>query len=273
MVSNVELQQQIKSLATTVGNIATSIEGLKQSVEERLTSVESKINTVVKANEVLKQTVDENNASSTQAIERLTMRMAVLEEKVRNYESLPDKVIDLQEKLEDRTNRQLRETLVFRNIPETSPEENYAQTKELLAKHISEHTDIPLEEIKQQIKRAHREAPKRNDDGKNTRKGKRHIFAAFHSWELCQSILEKFRLKSIKDSTFNFYADQKYGTLTTRRRNLALGIRKDLKASGKITAGYLQFPAKLLVNYNGDVNVFGKKIYVVYKDYSKHEIE
>ena len=66
---------------------------------------------------------------------------------------MPNKVSLLTEQLEDRTNRQLRETLVFRNIPEGNDEHSYNDTKEVLVTVISSHcTDITFEEALRQIK-------------------------------------------------------------------------------------------------------------------------
>ena len=172
----------------------------------------------------LSKQIDESKLESDAIIERLSSRIAVLEGKIHSLESLPAKVTDLTERVEERTNRQLRETLVFRNFPESSPDETYAQIKQLLAEQISEHCGIPFDDVNNQIKRAHRESKSKIREN-DYRKGKRHIFAAFHSWELCQSILEKFRLKCIQNSDFKLAADQKYGPLTTKRRYLALQKR------------------------------------------------
>ena len=119
------------------------------------------------------------------------------------------------------------------------------------------------------IERAHREAKRENGN----RQGKRKIYAAFLNWELPQKIIDQFRKKSIEDRSFQFYAEQMYGPLTSRRRNLAFQQRKLLKESGSITSGYVQFPAKLMVNAPGDVDRFGRKVYKQHSNYSSHKVD
>lgn len=103
-------------------------------------------------------------------------------------EVLPYKVAQLTEVVEDCTNRQLRETLVFKNIPEEGSDESYKQTKELLATVISTHcSEISYEVAFSQIKRAHRE--RKRSEGQDFPEGKRLIYAAFHGCDICQTII------------------------------------------------------------------------------------
>ena len=184
---------------------------------------------------------------------------------------MPDSIKSLEEKIEERTNRQLRETLVIRNVPELKPDESYNDTKELLAKLISDNVDdVSFDHAFNQIKRAHRESFRKDREQDSYRKGKRIIFAGLHSWDLCERIKESFRLKCILNRDFIISVDQKYGPLTTQRRRKALEKRKELKERGIISSGYLDFPAKLMVNYPGELKVdTGKKVYRLYADFSK----
>ena len=179
------------------------------------------------------------------------------------------------EKVEDRTNRQLRETLVFKNIPEEGREETYMQTKELLATTINRVIpEYSYDFVFSQIKRAHRERNRNNDDGRqNLRAGKRLIFAAFHSWDLCQKVIEVFRQKCIEDVNFNIAADQKYGPLTSKRRQMAFQLRRQLLDAGHISSGFVDFPAKLMVNVPGERRPDGKKLYKQHKNFSSDAVE
>ena len=105
------------------------------------------------------------------------------------------------------------------------------------------------------------------------REGKRKIFAAFLNWELPQKILEEFRKKSIQDRSFQYYADQMYGSLTTSRRHLAFQKRKELKENGTTTSGFVKFPARLMVNHPGDVDRYGKKVYKQLTNFSSYKVE
>ena len=121
----------------------------------------------------------------------------------------------------------MRETLVFKNIPEGPNEESYKDTKELLATVISDHCPgISYRDALGQIKRAHRERNRKSEGSQNSRAGKRLIFAAFHSWDMCQEIIEVFKQKCIMERSFNIAAEQKYGPLTSKRRQMAFQLRR-----------------------------------------------
>ena len=127
------------------------------------------------------------------------------------------------------------------------------------------------------IDRAHRESkrkPRHQHDQVPSRQGKRLIFAAFHSWNLSQTIIEDFRLKCIREANFNISADQMFGpTMTAKRRKLALKKRKKLKENGLITSGFVDFPARLMVNMPGEVGPTGKKMYKLHSNFSKHKVD
>ena len=181
------------------------------------------------------------------------------------------------ENIEDRTNRQLRETLIIKNVPEIGEEntnnstKNYQATKKLLAELISKHLNIGYDDVFAELKRAHRERDRSDEDLEYSRKGKRWIYAAFHSWDLSQEVIDTFRLKCIKERAFIISAEQKYGRLTSRRRQLAFTLRKELKDAGTITSGFVNFPARLMVNYPGEMNG-NKKVYKLHSNFSKHKV-
>ena len=64
-----------------------------------------------------------------------------------------------------------------------------------------------------------------------------------------------------------------YSPLTTQRRNLAFESRKRFKEQGVITGGYVEFPAKLMVNIAGDIGEDGKKKYRLYTNFSTQKIK
>ena len=242
---------------------------LLESFSNRLADVENQLTLNDERMTKLERTVNENN----DVVKELESKIATLEEENSQLKSmaLPKKIKDLEEKVEERTNRQLRETLVFKNVEETNTNESWAETKDLLAHLISDNVDgITYEHAKSQIKRAHRERSRKTDDGK--RKGTRRIFAAFHSWDMSEQIKETFRQKCINNRDYNIMAEQKYGPLTTWRRQKALEKRKRLKEEGIISSGFIDFPAKLMINYPGELNDQGKKIYRVYENFSDVDV-
>ena len=284
-VSNAQLATQMETFQKAV---LDSIDNFKKTSQEqnedvvqkigdvtqRLVTIETRIDELSDSHDNLQQRFGEHVTQTTDDVKLLIERVKKLEEKVEILEQLPKKVNDLTEQLEERTNRQLRETLVFKNVPEQEGEDSdsYLETKRLLADLISTHCDVSYDEAFDGIKRAHRETKRRNEEN-HYRTGKRLIFAAFHSWDLCQKITETFRTKCIREPNFQISAEQKYGPMTSRRRTMALKKRKELKDSGEISAGYINFPARLMVNTNRQVDVRGKKIYRLHTDFSKHIVE
>ena len=275
MVSNAELEKLIKQFQAEFNarcdELTKVSEGLSEkidkygqafeSIDERLDKLEEKNATYDKKLEEL----DEKVAT----IAALTARVEELEGKLKRQEAeIPAEIKRIDELVESRTNRQLRKTLIFKNIDETKADESYDEVKELLAQTISENTDISYDDAFDGIDRAHRESPKA--DGK--RQGKRFIYAAFLNWGMSQQILDGFRQRCIEDRTFKISADQMYGPITSRRRNLAFQRRKELKQQGTITSAYVDFPARLMVNFPGDVKANGKKVYKLHTNFSSHVV-
>ena len=246
-------------------------------IERTIQSSDNRVGELTAQNENADLIVREKFEALTKRVAELEEKLAALADipnKVRPLENLPGKVDLLAENVEDRTNRQLRETLVFKNIPEEERDSSYKETKELLARVINQNCpEISYQDAYNQIKRAHREAKKTFEGGQNSRDGKRLIFAAFHSWDMCQHIIESFRQKCISEPRFNIAAEQKYGPLTSRRRQLAFQLRRQLKDSGAIISAYVDFPAKLMVNYPGEVRADNKKVYKLHTNFSRHPVE
>ena len=98
----------------------------------------------------------------------------------------------------------------------------------------------PISEAQCFVERAHRAAPSAD------RVGPRLIFAAFYNWKNSEFVKEAFRKDNIAHGS-KIMAEQKFGPLTSNRRNEALRVRRELKSDGKILNGYVAFPAKLMV--------------------------
>ena len=299
-VSNAQLQQQLegfsqrfeenfKLLTTSQDQTKTELFSKIDGITTRLDSFDVRIDkmersiqhTDTRVGELSAQlengdlAVSQKFSTLNKRIEELEAKLAKLEglpNKIGPLESIPSKVDLLAEKVEDRTNRQLRETLVFKNIPEEERDASYKETKELLATVISRNCpDFTYNDVLTQIKRAHRES-KRNSE-QNSRAGKRLIFAAFHSWDMTQKIIETFRQKCITDRAFTIAAEQKYGPMTSKRRQLAFILRRRLIDSGEIVSGYVDFPARLMVNVPGATRSDGKKRYEQHTDFSRYAVE
>ena len=294
-LTNAELDARLKNFMT---NMETSVNDLKSSVETgktelgakidgisirldgydaKLTDIERNIQSTDESVTELREEIASKDDANTKKFKDLTDRIATLEKKIELLVNVPTEMDRMAENIEDRTNRQLRETLVIKNVPEIGEENtnnstrNYQATKKILAELISRHLDMDYNEVFSELKRVHRERDRSHEDLEYSRKGKRWIYAAFHSWDLSQEVIETFKMKCIKDRAFDISAEQKYGRLTTKRQQLALTLRKELKEAGTITSGFVNFPARLMVNYPGEMNGI-KKVYRLHTDFSKHKV-
>ena len=90
---------------------------------------------------------------------------------------------------------------------------------------------------------------------------------------MCQDIIEIFKQKCIQEPNFHIAAEQKYGPLTSKRRQLAFQLRRQLLDAGTIVSGYVDFPAKLMVNFPGEVRGDNKKLYKLHENFSKHQVD
>ena len=156
---------------------------------------------------------------------------------------LAQKVKALEKTMEDRINRQLRQTLVIRNIPEEPQEKSWSDTTDVVAGKIADLLDLGFDEARDLINRCHR-------GGKPSyykeKKKIRPIYVAMMRWGTCEELVHASR------SQRQFFIDYKYAPLTTKRRNMALKLRRDLKNSGEIDKGFIKFPAILMGKKNGE---------------------
>ena len=175
-------------------------------------------------------------------------------------------IADLTERVEERTNRQLRNTLVFKGVPEPSHEKSWEDTKTVLAEAVhSSFPNLPVSQARSFFERAHRS---KSEGFKNGKQGKRDIFVKLFDWNICEKLKSDFRKARMQNNGPNISCDQKYGPLTTFRRNHALNVRRDLKQRGEIVSGFISYPAKLMVRKTNSKT----ERYSEYDDYSKMEV-
>ena len=104
------------------------------------------------------------------------------------------KIDENRERIESRTNRQLRQTLVFRHIPEVKEnEKSWDDVKDVLAGKISSLLGVDQEDAKGMINRCHRGGdPKYYDSSKGKH---RPIYANMYRWDECEAITRKSRAR------------------------------------------------------------------------------
>ena len=176
-----------------------------------------------------------------------------------------NRITAVEERIEERTNRQLRKTLVFKSIPYENgkKEETWEETEAVLRRHIAATCNMDYAKTDGIIERCHRSTHKTNYHGKNPE----FIFALCYDWKDTLWLTDTYRKKNIAEEAFRSACEYKYGPLTTQRRNLALEERKKLKQAGTISNGYVAYPAKLMVRTGRS----GK--YELHTDFSKVKIE
>ena len=255
-----------KSLSSDIENaISRAFHGINEKFEGIQNLVETNSHDIVSIKNDIEQL---HMKTADQQIEIEKLKCENVELKLQMTEHIPDGLLSrlaaVEERVEERTNRQLRQTLVFQGIEEKG-KESWADTKHILAESVSETCDVTYEDAEQAINRCHRSGSKTNRNGRVNRH--RPIYANFFSWEVTEDIIVKYRESNIKFPHFNIKANYKYGPLTTKRRSEALKVRKELKESNVITKGFIKYPAKLFVMYKGE------SLYREHQDFSKMEVE
>ena len=142
----------------------------------------------------------------------------------------------LEERIQDRTNRQLSKTLVFNNIPETE-QESWEDSEKLVTNAIADVCNIDVADTAEQSERVHRSAP-------NPRyKGYAHerFFVALYDLKFSEKCKQAFKDRNIAKSD-NIYCKQMYGPLTREQMRLAMVERKRFKSNNEITSAYIDFP-------------------------------
>ena len=157
----------------------------------------------------------------------------------------------LEEKLEDRTNLQLRQTIVIKGIPEKA-NEKWADTRNILAKSISKTYDMEYKRAYSLFERVHRGGGNGFQDKK---KGKRDIYALCSHWDDSEFLVTKsYDVNKSKPKKDRFHIGYKYGPITTARRGEALKKRKEVLANKEYRNAYVKFPAVLMARKDGEEN-------------------
>ena len=202
-------------------------------------------------------------AVSLEKVERLESTVGVL---VETNKLQASQIHKLTNQLEERTNRQLRSTLVFKGIPEPPHEKFWEDTKTVLTEAVVNTVpNLNVQRARELFERVHRSGYTGKDGCK---KGRRDIFVKMYDWNHGEQLNEDFRAARLSDREMKFSCEQKYGPLTTAKRNFALSERFKLKRDGVIVAGYVAYPAKLLVKKTH----LRTETYSVYRDFSKFNV-
>ena len=142
------LNEDIASLKLELQARNKDIDNLNSEIEE----VESVNKELVSVTESLKATLVASEKIQTAALELFKQ---------------------LEGQLEDRTNRQLRQTIVVKGLPEKK-DEKWTDTRKILAKHISKAYNTEFKKVYSMFEWVHRGG---GDGYNNSKKGRRDIYA------------------------------------------------------------------------------------------------
>ena len=237
----VRLQNELETVRGVADNANKLSEILKKDctqLKEDNTNLKSKLQTVIKEQESLQETIEDNKNRQ--------LRKTLV------FKGIPE------QRFSDEQN----------SNPDGSPRmnpESWDDTATILATQISETLDdTTVEQARRMVERCHRGAENKRYKGT----APRPIFAAFVDWRDSEKVKETFRKKNISDRNCNVYAEQKYGPRTTVRRNSAMKERKRLIDSGAIIGGYVSHPARLMIK---DSRARGAS-YKLWRDFSKEPV-
>ena len=162
------------------------------------------------------------------------------------------------EEIEDTRNRSMRSTLVFKGLNLLENELSWDDTEKHLMKTIKQ-VDNTINDGA--IDRCHRGHQKKDNSHPPD------IVAKFHSWKTADKVKRAMSEKGMKDKSFKIYCNQKYGPLTTARRNMAMVERRKIISEGVAAKAYVAFPAKLMIAKDKK-----DKKYSLHKDFSNSKI-
>ena len=230
-----DLKSYFASLLTPLNEEIALLKTALTSKDAEINALKSDISKVISTNEKLQS---ENKT--------LEARISIVEKfQHKTVESFQQ----LEAKVEDRTNRQLRQTIVIKGLPE-KPNEKWADTRNILAKYIAKAYKMEFKTAYGLFERVHRGGGNGFEERK---RGKRDIYALCSHWDDSELLVWKSyevnRTKPKKDKVFIEY---KYGPLTTLRRGEALKKRKEVLEQKLYRNAYVKFPAILMGRKDGE---------------------
>ena len=231
ITANRNLIEKVKDTAQRSFDVANENSSQLVNVTSRITELEN-------ANKTLVSEVSElNKTQSTQAIQ----------------------ITVLQQRLEDQTCRNSRNSLIIRGVEEDDDEKSWDDTRRVLCNALSRYVKVSSQDLSRMIERVHRGKKKNNSNNEHPRV----IHARLFDWNDVEMI-KKRMWKDGKNS--NIFIEQRFGPDTQFRQNEAKKLRKELKANGTIGAGFVQYPARLMVKTDPrDKN----EKYKLFRDFSK----
>ena len=136
----------------------------------------------------------------------------------------------------------MRNSLVIKGIPELE-NESWEQSKHAVGNLLGPLLHENPLNIADGIERAHRGGEKRQNKPRN-------IYTRFYCSENVKYYNTKIRELNMRKAT-DVTCSLQFSKKLTIRRNNAMMERNNLKSSGKIVSGYVEFPADLMIKKPG----------------------
>ena len=171
--------------------------------------------------------------------------IVTLNQRVSSLETLCDglrgEIIAMKDDLDDQVNRGMRNNMIIKGLPESLDNER-EDTRSLVVNKLHELSGDKYSKhgIDTVIDRAHRGSGKPRTDRP------RNIYIRFTSSQVVDEYL--YLARKLKSP---LRLDRQFSKAVTDRRKVAMLERKKLKEEKTIMAGYLEYPAKLMVKYTG----------------------
>ena len=225
------------------------LQALLKPINEEISSLKSSIDTRDAEINTLKTqiaTIQSTNNDLIAANKTLEARLS----KTEKFQSdATASFQQLETKLEDRTNRQLRQTIVVKGLPEKK-NEKWADTRNALAKYVSKAYQMDIKHAYGLFERVHRGG---GDGFDGKKKGKRDIYALCRHWDDSEELVwRSYNVNKGKSKKDRIFIEYKYGPITTLRRGEALKRRKEVLDEKLYRNAYVKFPAILMGRKDGE---------------------
>ena len=232
-------------------NITTAqlLKILQDNINERFDQIENKIDSRY---DQLEQKIN-NVATTTEKQETALSEMQnVIQQLQTTIVSQDAELSDLRREMNRKIDRDMRETLIIKHIPQSNSEKTWKMTEEVLVESIVKHCPVlKKNEVRDTIDRCHRDSYDNrliNADGEETRND-RPIFVKFKTWTEAEKVKNcviaenKRRRKTGKKP---LHISEMFSKQTTMNRNEALKARKELMLENDNMVYRVIYPAKLM---------------------------
>ena len=224
--------------------LKNQIDLIKTEYDQKISELTTKINNLIEDKNKTKLNKNEDGTDEGGENENMMEKFEELTQKIDNQ---VNKLKTLKDDQEMQIDRNLRSTLIFRNIKFNRDTEYDAnRTIDILATAVNSHCpELGIEYFKGAVERGHRNfKPDRIITNRN-KDSQPSISVKFLSWRDSNNILSSI-IKANKDRKLtNIVVSQQFSKGTTRRRNAALERRKTLLTENQNMEYRLVYPATL----------------------------